>query len=246
LRTVVIEREAFGGQAGTSSRIRNYLGFPRGISGRRLARNAGQQGQLFGAGPVYGEATGLRPEGMQRLVLMRDCRPAIARAVVIATGVSYRRLGVPAAEALVGAGVFYGAALTEAAALRGEEAVVVGAGNSAGQAVTHLSRFARQVTLVARGESLGESMSDYLVRELDSLDNVTVLLRTQVVDVAGPGCLERSGWRACWSATRAATSAPGTGWRARTGLAPAPLRRGIRFPWNPACPASSPSCAPAR
>jgi thioredoxin reductase len=166
LRTVVIEREIYGGQAGTSSRIRNYLGFPRGISGRRLIRSAREQALQFGVEPVCGEATGLRLEGKERVVLLRDGSAAVARAVVIATGVSYRRLGVPAAEALVGAGVFYGSALAEAPALRGEEVVVVGAANSAGQAAVYLARFARRVTLVARGESLEESMSAYLVDEL--------------------------------------------------------------------------------
>lgn len=192
LRTVVFEREAFGGQAGTSSRIRNYPGFPRGIGGRRLASGAHYQARLFGVEPVYGEVTGLRPEGRERVVLLRNGSAAVARAVVIATGVSYRRLGVQAVEALVGAGVFYGTALTtEAPALRGEDVVVVGAGNSAGQAAIHLSRFARRVTLVARGESLAESMSAYLVDELRSLENVTVRLGTQVVNAAGEGCLER-------------------------------------------------------
>jgi len=191
LRTVLIERESVGGQAGTSSCIRNYLAFPRGISGRRFTLGARQQVVLFGAQPVRGEATGLRPEGRERVVLIRGRRPAVAGAVVIATGMSYRRLGVPSVEALVGAGVFYGTALTEGPALRGEDVVVVGAGNSAGQAVRHLSRFARQVTLVARGESLAESMSDYLIGELGTLENVTVLVGTQVVDAAGAGRLEQ-------------------------------------------------------
>ena len=191
LRTVVIEREVFGGQAATSSRIRNYPGFPRGVSGRRLALGAREQALLFGVEGVYSEATGLRLQGRDLAVLMRGGRPAVASAVVIATGISYRRLGVPAAESLMGAGVFYGSALTEAPALQGEDVVVVGAGNSAGQAACHLSRFARQVTLVARGESLGKTMSDYLVGELRTIENVTLRLRTEVVDAAGTGRLER-------------------------------------------------------
>jgi len=191
LRTVAIERKAFGGQAGTSSRIRNYPGFPRSIGGRRVASGAHHQARLFGVEPVHAEVTGLRSEGRERVVLLRNGSVAVARAVVIATGVSYRRLGVRAVEAMVGAGVFYGTALTEAPALRGEDAVVVAAGNSAGQAAVHLSGFARRVTLVARGESLEESMSAYLVDELRSLENVTVRLRTQVVDAAGDGRLER-------------------------------------------------------
>src|SRR5262249_18379170 len=178
-------------QAGSSSRIHSYLGFPRGISGRRLARRASEQALMFGVEPVFGEATGLRLEGAERVVLLQGGGAAVARAVVIATGVRYRRLRGPAAEALGGAGGFYGAALSKAPALRGEEVVVVGAGNSAGQATVHLARFARQVTLVARGESLAESMPTYLVDELQSLENVTVRLRTQVVDDAGEGRLKQ-------------------------------------------------------
>jgi thioredoxin reductase (NADPH) len=191
LRTVLIEREAFGGQAGTSSRIRNYLGFPRGIRGHHLALNAQQQAVLFGAETIYGEAIGLQAEGLEHVVMMSDGSRALARAVVVATGVTYRRLGVPAAEELVGAGVFYGAALTEAAALRGRDAVVIGGGNSAGQAAVHLSRFARSVTLVVRAQSLAASMSDYLVRELASIDSIALRLGTQVVDAGGDGHLER-------------------------------------------------------
>jgi thioredoxin reductase (NADPH) len=191
LRTLLVEREAFGGQAGTSTRIRNYLGFSRGISGRHLAREACEQALLFGAEMVYGEVTGLRLEGPERLVLMKDGSTALTSTVVIATGVTYRHLEVPSVEQFAGAGVFYGAALTEAPALQGEDVVVVGGGNSAGQAVVHLSRFARRVTLVVRGESLAESMSAYLIDELRILENVTVRLRTQVVDAAGAGRLER-------------------------------------------------------
>src|SRR5262249_14686935 len=134
--------------------------------------------------------TGLRMDERDRVVQLADGSAAIARAVVIATGVDYRRLGVPAVEALVGAGVFYGSALAEAPARRGEEPAVIGAGNSAGQAAIYLARFARRVTLAARGESLEESMSAYLVDELQSQENVTVRLRTQVVDAGGMGRLE--------------------------------------------------------
>jgi thioredoxin reductase (NADPH) len=191
LQTLLIEREAFGGQAGTSARIRNYLGFPRGISGRRLARSARQQAVLFGAEMVYAQATRLRPEGADRVVLMRDDIRAVARTVVIATGVTYRRLGVPAVERFVGAGVFYGSAVSEARDLRGEDVLVVGGGNSAGQAAVHLSRFASRVTLLVRDERLADSMSDYLRGELESLENVSVRLRTQVVDAVGSGRLEQ-------------------------------------------------------
>jgi thioredoxin reductase (NADPH) len=191
LRTLLVEREAFGGQAGTSARIRNYLGFPRGISGRRLAQCARQQAALFGAEMVYGQASGLQPEGADRVVLLREGGRAVAGAVVLATGVTYRRLGIRSVERFVGAGVFYGSAVSEARDLRGEEVLVVGGGNSAGQAAAHLSRFASQVTLVVRGDDLAASMSDYLRRELESLGNVAVRLRTQVVDAAGSGRLER-------------------------------------------------------
>jgi thioredoxin reductase (NADPH) len=191
LRTVLIEREAFGGQAGTSSRVRNYLGFPRGVSGKHLAGSAREQAVLFGVETVYSEATGLRQEGPERVVLLKDGGSILARAVVIATGVAYRRLGVPSVEDLVGAGVFYGSSLADASALRGEDVVVVGGANSAAQAAVYLCRFARHVLLVARGESLSETMSAYLINELRSLDNVTVRLRTQVVDAAGHGRLEQ-------------------------------------------------------
>jgi thioredoxin reductase (NADPH) len=191
LRTVLIEREAFGGQAGTSSRIRNYLGFPRGVSGRHLALRAQQQAVLFGAETIYSEVTGLEVDGRERALMMREGSRVVARAVVVATGASYRRLSVPSVEALLGAGVFYGAALTEAVALREQDVVVIGGGNSAGQAAVHLSRFARRVTLVARGGSLAASMSDYLMRELESIENVTIRLRTHVVDAAGEGRLEQ-------------------------------------------------------
>jgi thioredoxin reductase (NADPH) len=125
------------------------------------------------------------------MVLMKDGSSALAGAVVIATGVTYRRLGVPSVEELVGAGVFYGTALTEALALRGEEVYVVGGGNAAGQAAFHLSRFVRRVTLVVLEESLAETMSDYLVRQLESIDNISVRPRTRVVDAAGTGRLEQ-------------------------------------------------------
>jgi len=191
LRTVLIEREAFGGQAGTSSRIRNYLGFPGGVSGRDLMHSAREQAALFGTEMVYGDVIGLWPQGRERVVLLRNGSLAAAGAVVLATGVTYRRLGIPAVERFVGTGAFYGAAVSEAPVLRGEDVVVVGGGNSAGQAAVHLSRFAGRVLLVARGETLAESMSEYLLREIESLENVMVRLRTRVVDAAGTGRLER-------------------------------------------------------
>jgi thioredoxin reductase (NADPH) len=192
LDTVVAEREAVGGQAGASSLIRNYLGFPRGISGQKLTYQAFQQAQLFGAEfRVMRQATGLRREDGGLVVTLSDGKELAGRAVVVATGASYRRLGVPSLEALNGSGVFYGAATAEARSLEGQKAYVVGGANSAGQAAMHLSKYASRVTLVVRGGSLEAGMSDYLIREIEDADNVGVLLNTRVVGVGGEGRLER-------------------------------------------------------
>jgi thioredoxin reductase (NADPH) len=192
LDTVVVEREAVGGQAGASSLIRNYLGFPRGVSGQKLTYQAFQQAQLFGAEfRVMRQATGLRREDGGLLVTLSDGKELAGRAVVVATGASYRRLGVPSLEALNGAGVFYGAATAEARSLEGQEVYVVGGANSAGQATMHLSKYASRVTLVVRGSSLEAGMSDYLVREVEDTDNVRVRLNTRVVGGGGEGRLER-------------------------------------------------------
>jgi thioredoxin reductase (NADPH) len=190
LRTLLLEREAVGGQAGTSSLIRNYLGFPRGVSGRELASRASEQAWLFGANFVFNVAAGLRTRGPNRVVTLADGSQATSRAVVVATGVSYRRLDVPGLERLSGAGVFYGAAVAEAAAMAGQEVFVVGAGNSAGQAALHLAKHAAHVTIVARGESLAASMSDYLVKEIGHTANLTVSPHTRVAAVHGAGQLQ--------------------------------------------------------
>jgi thioredoxin reductase (NADPH) len=190
LRTAVLEPEAIGGQAGTSSMIRNYLGFPRGITGADLAQRAHEQAWLLGAEFFYAPwAVGLRASGRDRIVVLGDGSEVTSRAVVLATGVSYRRLGVPSLEALVGAGVFYGAAGPEAEAMAGEEVYVVGGANSAGQAAIHLARHARRVTVLVRGSSLATTMSDYLVREIDAAANITVRYHVEVVDGAGEGRL---------------------------------------------------------
>jgi thioredoxin reductase (NADPH) len=190
LGTVVLEPEATGGQAGTSSMIRNYLGFPRGISGTELAYRAFHQAIGFGAGIVYGRrAVGLRAARSDRVVTLGDGTEVTSRAVVLATGVTWRRLGVASLEALVGAGVFYGAAASEAQAMRGQQVFVVGGGNSAGQAAVHLARYAAQVTLLVRRSTLAHSMSDYLVRELAAVPNITVRCHTQVVAGHGDGRL---------------------------------------------------------
>ena len=185
LRTVGLEQEAIGGQAATSSLIRNYLGFPRGISGSDLAARAFQQAGAFGADFVYGQVTGLRTDGHDRVVTLRDGGEITSRAVVIATGVTYRRLAVPALEALIGSGVFYGAAAAEAQALAGEEVFVVGGANSAGQAAVHLAKHAAQVTLLVRGDTLTRTMSDYLIRIVDATSNIAVRHQAEVIDGSG-------------------------------------------------------------
>jgi thioredoxin reductase (NADPH) len=191
LQTLVVEPRVVGGQAGTSSLIRNYLGFPRGIGGGVLANRALEQAWLFGAHLVLTQrAMGLRAHGRDRLVRLSDGSEIAAAAVVVASGVSWRRLGVPQLEALLGAGVFYGAAGAEARAMEGQDVFVVGAGNSAGQASVHLARYAASVTILCRGEALGHSMADYLVQQIKRAPNVAVRLHTEVVDGRGGRRLE--------------------------------------------------------
>jgi thioredoxin reductase (NADPH) len=187
----VLEPAVPGGQAGTSSSIRNYLGFPYGLSGDELAQRAVQQAWLFGADFILAQAaTGLRTRGHLRLVRLSDGGEVATRAVILAMGVAWRRLGVPSLEALNGAGVFYGSSGSEARALRGEDVFVVGAGNSAGQAAIHLSAYAASVTIVTIDERLGEFMSDYLVRKVEATPNIAVVLHTEVVDGHGRQRLE--------------------------------------------------------
>ena len=191
LSTLVMEPLAIGGQAGTSSMIRNYLGFPKGIGGDELARRAWEQAVLFGAEFAFMRpATGLATRGDRRVIVLSDGSGVSARAVIIASGADYRRIGVPSLERLVGAGVFYGAAGAEAPAMAGEEVYVVGGANSAGQAALHLGRFASRVTLLVRGESLAAGMSDYLIRQIEATPNVEVRLRTRVVGGRGEVHLE--------------------------------------------------------
>jgi thioredoxin reductase (NADPH) len=186
LQTMVLEPEIPGGQAGTSSLIRNYLGFQRGISGEDLAGRAVEQAWLFGTDFVLAQsATGVRATGDARVVRTSDGTEVAARAVVIASGVTWRRLGVPRLEALLGCGVFYGAAGAEARAMSGQDVFVIGGGNSAGQAALHLARHARSVTMVLRGAGLGLTMSDYLVTVIGASPNIRVLVRTEVVDGSG-------------------------------------------------------------
>jgi thioredoxin reductase (NADPH) len=191
LRTVVVERETFGGQAGTSSLIRNYLGFSRGVSGSELAWQAYQQAWLFGASFRLARHTIALHHTQGRLVVsLSDGTEVAGRAAIIATGASYRRLGVPSLEALQGAGVFYGAAVAQAQGMKGQEVYVVGGGNSAGQAARHLSKHARRVTLLVLGESLAAHMSQYLIEEIEATENIKVRLNTQVIDGGGQGRLE--------------------------------------------------------
>jgi thioredoxin reductase (NADPH) len=191
LDALVVERETFGGQAGTSSLIRNYFGFSRGVSGQELAAQAYTQAWLFGASFDFARhATGLRRTGDELVVTLSDGTEVMGKTVLIATGVSYRRLGVPTLEALQGAGVFYGAAVTEAQATKDREVHVVGGGNSAGQAAMYLSKYASKVTLLVRGRSLAASMSEYLITEIDAAENIEVRLDTRVTDGGGEGHLE--------------------------------------------------------
>jgi thioredoxin reductase (NADPH) len=191
LQTLLVEPQVVGGQAGTSAQIRNYLGFPQGIGGGNLANRALEQAWLFGANIVLAQrATGLHPSGHDRVVELSDGSRVSARAVVVASGVAWRRLGVPRLEALVGAGVFYGAAGAEARAMEGQDVFVVGAGNSAGQAATHLAKYAASVTVLVRGPSLGLTMSDYLVQGIEQAPNIAVRLNTEVVDGIGGQRLE--------------------------------------------------------
>jgi thioredoxin reductase (NADPH) len=191
LRTVVVERETFGGQAGTSSLIRNYLGFSRGISGAELAWQAYQQAWLFGTSFRLARHTIALHHGPEQLVVsLSDGTEVAGRAAIVATGASYRRLGIPSLEALQGAGVFYGAAVAQAQGMKGQEVCVVGGGNSAGQAARHLSKHARRVTLLVLGESLAAHMSQYLIEEIEATENIQVRLNTQVIDGGGQGRLE--------------------------------------------------------
>ena len=190
LATVVLEPDLPGGQAGTSSMIRNYLGFPRGLSGDDLTNRATEQAWLFGTDFALGEAERLSVSGDARLVHALGGGQLEARTVVISTGVTWRRLGVPALEALVGAGVFYGAAGAEARALAGRDVYVIGAGNSAGQAAIHLARYASSVTMVVRGAGLHDSMSNYLVTEISKTANIHARVATEVVAGTGSCTLE--------------------------------------------------------
>ena len=198
LDTLVVERESIGGQAGSSSKIRNYLGFARGVSGAELAQRAYQQAWIFGARFIHTRSvTALRPESGRYAVELSDGSQATATAVVLATGIAYRRLGIPELEALAGTGVFYGASVSEARAHTGQEVYVVGGGNSAGQAAVHLGRYAARVTILVRRASLAETMSRYLIDEIEAAENIEVRPHTEVVGGAGEGALKSLELRDC-------------------------------------------------
>jgi thioredoxin reductase (NADPH) len=198
LDTLVVERESIGGQAGSSSKIRNYLGFARGVSGAELAQRAYQQAWVFGARFVHFQSvTALRPEGGRYVLELSNGSRTTATAVVLATGITYKRLGIPALDELVGTGVFYGAAVSEARAHAGQQVYVVGGGNSAGQAAVHLARYAAQVTILVRRDTLEETMSRYLIDEIAAADNIDVRLHTEVAGGAGDGALEAVELRDC-------------------------------------------------
>jgi thioredoxin reductase (NADPH) len=191
MRTVVIDQGGIGGQATSSTLIRNYLGFPRGVTGRTLAEQAYEQAWIFRAQFAFmQEVSGLNREGDRLVLSLSDNQRVSARAVVLATGVTYRRLGVPALESLSGAGVFYGGSASEAPAMTGKDAYIVGGANSAGQAALHLARYARRVTLVIRAQSIGAGMSHYLCQEVGATPNIEVKTDTTVVGGGGDGHLE--------------------------------------------------------
>jgi len=191
LSTVLVEREGPGGQAGQSARIENYLGFPVGLSGDDLARRALTQAKRFGTEIlVPAQAAGLTFNDPYRTVHLADGSEINCSAVVIASGVSYRRLPVPGEEELAGSGLFYGASRGEAHTYRGEEVAIVGSGNSAGQAAVYLAGFAANVTVLVRGGSLTESMSQYLIDQLASIENISVRFQTGVTGLTGSGHLE--------------------------------------------------------
>ncbi|MGH9589607.1 MAG: FAD-dependent oxidoreductase [Terracidiphilus sp.] len=196
LRTLVIEPEAPGGQAGSSSRIENYLGFPAGVTGADLGRRAHAQASRFGAEFITQRATSLRMDGQYRFIQVADGREVSSHVVLLAPGVQYRKLSVPGAERLTGLGIYYGAALAEASACKGEEVYIVGGANSAGQAALYFAKYACKVTMLVRGEGLSETMSKYLIDEIYHTSNIVVEACTQVLEAVGEerlGCLRLRG-----------------------------------------------------
>jgi thioredoxin reductase (NADPH) len=191
LRTVMIEKDAVGGQAGTSSRIENYLGFPKGLSGTELSRRATAQARRFGVEILTAqEVRQVRIEDPYRFVVLGDGTELSCHALMISTGVSTRLLNQPGVEELTGRGVYYGAAVTEAAAYRDMDVFIVGGANSAGQGAVFFSNYAHKVTVLVRGSSLAKGMSQYLVDQIEAIDNIEVRTRTEVVEAHGTDRLE--------------------------------------------------------
>ena len=190
LRTLVIEPIAPGGQAGSSSRIENYLGFPSGITGSDLGRRAHVQAMRFGAEFLTQRATGLRIDGQYRFIQLADGREVSSHVVVLSLGVNYRKLDIPGADRLAGRGIYYGAALVEAVSCKDEEVYVVGGANSAGQAALHFARYATKVTMLVRGTGLAATMSKYLIDEIGRTSNIVLEAETQVVAAFGEERLE--------------------------------------------------------
>jgi thioredoxin reductase (NADPH) len=192
LRTLLVEREAPGGQAGTSSRIENYLGFPSGLSGGDLARRAVAQATRLGAEILTPQQVDkLRVDGPYKYLTLGDGTELTCHSLLISTGVSYRKLNVPGADALTGAGVYYGASQSEAANYKGEDVYLIGAANSAGQAAMHFAKYAaRKVTMLVRGDSLSKGMSQYLIEQIQATPNIEVMLNSSVSEVSGEGKLE--------------------------------------------------------
>ena len=190
LKTIVIEPEAPGGQAGSSSRIENYLGFPSGLSGADLARRAYVQASRFGTEFLTQRATSLRTEGHYHIIQLADGREISCHVALIAVGVDYRKLDIPGIDQFTGAGVYYGAAMAEAISCRNEDIYIIGGANSAGQAAMHFSKYAHKVTMLVRGESLEKSMSKYLIDQIAATSNIEVQTRAEVKEVQGNGRLE--------------------------------------------------------
>lgn len=192
LKTLMIERKAPGGQAGTSSRIENYLGFPSGLSGADLTRRAMSQATRLGAGFLSPQSVKdiVQKDGYKTIIL-EDGAEIISRTVVITTGVDYRKLDVKGIDLFTGAGIYYGAATTEASACKDKDVFIIGGGNSAGQAAMYLSKFARQTHIIIRKEALTDTMSAYLIEQIEHTPNILVLPHTEVVEASGQNCLEK-------------------------------------------------------
>ena len=192
LKTLLIERKAPGGQAGTSSRIENYLGFPAGLSGADLTRRAISQAMRLGAEFLSPQAVNdIKQKDGYKTIILDDGPEIVSRTVVITTGVDYRKLDVKGVENYTGAGIYYGAATTEASACKGKEVYVIGGGNSAGQAAVYLSKFADNVYIIIRRDSLSYTMSAYLIQQIANLPNIHVLADTEIIEACGHNCLEK-------------------------------------------------------